>query len=152
MTYNPAAGLQRRRDAALRTPPLPSGHRDPDGPQTDAPDLDGTDWQEVVELQRSGAAARQAQWANTSAIVDEDRISRVYERARYLSQTRGLPWSECARIARDEDAADPGDPDPHDTFGRLFPDPVTDEEKARARRAAHNAATALGHAQNSEVA
>ena len=28
----------RRRDAALRMPPLPSGHRDPIGPRTDAPD------------------------------------------------------------------------------------------------------------------
>ncbi|WP_141745873.1 hypothetical protein [Corynebacterium sp. HMSC072A04] len=28
----------RRREAALRMPPLPSGHRDPIGPRTDAPD------------------------------------------------------------------------------------------------------------------
>lgn len=28
---------QRRRDAALRLPPLHSGHRDPDGRRTDAP-------------------------------------------------------------------------------------------------------------------
>lgn len=28
----------RRRDTALRMPPLPSGHRDPLGPRTDAPD------------------------------------------------------------------------------------------------------------------
>lgn len=33
-TYDAA---QRRRDAALRLPPLPSGHRDPDGRRTDAP-------------------------------------------------------------------------------------------------------------------
>lgn len=28
---------QRRRDTALRLPPLPSGYRDPDGRRTDAP-------------------------------------------------------------------------------------------------------------------
>ena len=28
----------RRREAGLRMPPLPSGHRDPIGPRTDAPD------------------------------------------------------------------------------------------------------------------
>lgn len=28
----------RRREAGLRMPPLPSGHRDPMGPRTDAPD------------------------------------------------------------------------------------------------------------------
>lgn len=30
--------VTRRRDAGLRMPPLPSGHRDPIGPRTDAPD------------------------------------------------------------------------------------------------------------------
>lgn len=29
---------RRREEAALRLPPLPSGHRDPLGPRTDAPD------------------------------------------------------------------------------------------------------------------
>ena len=31
----------RRREAALRLPPLPSGHRDPNAPRTDAPDKAG---------------------------------------------------------------------------------------------------------------
>lgn len=32
--------FQRRRDAALRLPPLPDGRRDPDAAPTDAPDAD----------------------------------------------------------------------------------------------------------------
>ena len=31
-------GLNARREHALRLPPLPGGHRDPNAPRTDAPD------------------------------------------------------------------------------------------------------------------
>lgn len=34
----------RRREAGLRMPPLPSGHRDPIGPRTDAPDKAWKGW------------------------------------------------------------------------------------------------------------
>lgn len=105
-------------------------------------DLTSTDWTEVVALQRAGAATRMAAWSQ-SATIDEDRVRRVYDRARYLSQTRGLPWRQCAALAREECAVDPPDPDPRDVFRRLFPDPSTDTEKARARRAAHHAAQAM---------
>lgn len=105
-------------------------------------DLTSTDWAELVALQRAGAATRAVAWSR-SASVDEPRIERTYQRARYLSQTRGLPWRVCASIAREECASDPPDPDPWDTFRRLFPDPVTDADKTRARRAAHHAAAAL---------
>lgn len=108
-------------------------------------DLTSTDWTEVVALQRAGAATRAVAWSQ-SATIDEDRVQRIYDRARYLHQTRGLPWRQCAAIAREECAEDPPDPDPHDTFRRLFPEPVTETEKARARRAAHHAAEAMSKA------
>ncbi|MDN6707408.1 hypothetical protein [Corynebacterium glyciniphilum] len=37
----------------------------------------------------------------------------------------------------------PPSPDPHDTFARLFPEPTTEVDKARARNAAHHASEAL---------
>ena len=108
---------------------------------TEPPDLTSTDWTEIVALQRAGAATRAAAWSR-SATVDEDRVQRVYDRARWWSQC-GLPWRVAASRARAEIAADPPPVDPHDTFRRRFPEPVTDVEKARARRAAHTAAEAL---------
>lgn len=102
---------------------------------------DPTDWTEVVALQRAGAATRQAAW-QTSAHVDEDRVQRTYDRARYWNQC-GLPWRVAASRARTEVAADPPPVDPHDTFRRRFPEPTTETGKARARRAAHHAAHAM---------
>ena len=43
---------------------------------------------------------------------------------------------------------DPPPPDPHDTFARLFPDPATDVERARARDVAATAAKAMSAAVN----
>lgn len=107
---------------------------------------DTTDWSEVVELQRAGAATRQAAW-QTSAHVDEDRVARTFARARYWSQC-GLPWRVAASRARMEIGADPPPVDPHDTFRRRFPEPVTETEKARARHAAHTAAAAMTRVMN----
>ena len=39
LPWTPHRGLQNRRDAELRLPPLESGYRDPAGRQTDAPAL-----------------------------------------------------------------------------------------------------------------
>lgn len=100
-----------------------------------------TDWTDVVALQREAADCRHASWLN-SATVDEDRVARTYDRARYWSRC-GLPWRVAASRARMEIATDPPPVDPHDTFRRRFPEPVTETDRARARRAAHHAAEAL---------
>lgn len=56
-------------------------------------------------------------------------------------KNRLIAYRHGARPQYHDDGPPP--PDPHDTFARLFPEPITDVDKARARNAAHHASETL---------